>query len=99
MDVMKRFAQKHAKGQPAGLKSNMIPRRAANFEDLDRLCGIYNDIELFLWLQKKFPPANMMEYQTAVTLRELTIKYITEGLARVGHTMLDLTRRPQQPVF
>jgi hypothetical protein len=58
----------------------MIPRRPSSFEDLSRLCGIFNDLELFLWLQKKFPPANMMEMQAALARKEHTIKFISESL-------------------
>lgn len=80
MDVLKRFAEKLARGEVSGLTRSMTPRQPSSFEDLSRLCGIFNDLELFLWLQKKFPPANMMEMQAALARKEHTIKFISESL-------------------
>jgi ATP-dependent RNA helicase SUPV3L1/SUV3 len=80
MDVLKRFAEKLARGEVSGLTRSMIPRRPSSFEDLSRLCGTFNDLELFLWLQKKFPPANMMEMQAALARKDHTIKFISESL-------------------
>lgn len=84
MGVLKRFAAKQAAGQVAGLTHSMVPKGPKNFNDLDRLCGVFNELELFLWLQKKFPPGNMMEQHTAQTLKEQAIKMITHGLAVVS---------------
>jgi Mitochondrial degradasome RNA helicase subunit C terminal/Suv3 C-terminal domain 1 len=84
MGVLKRFAAKLAAGQVAGLTHNMIPKGPKSFEDLAHLCGIFNELELFLWLQKKFPPGNMMEQHTAQALKEQTITMITQGLAAVS---------------
>jgi Mitochondrial degradasome RNA helicase subunit C terminal len=84
MDVLKRFAAKKAAGQHSGLTKNMIPKAAKSFEDLARLCGIFSELELFLWLQRKFPPGNMMEQQAANVLRERAIQFISTGLSNVS---------------
>jgi Mitochondrial degradasome RNA helicase subunit C terminal len=84
MDVLKRFATKKAAGQHSGLTKNMIPKAAKSFEDLARLCGIFSELELFLWLQRKFPPGNMMEQQAANVLRERAIQLISTGLSNVS---------------
>jgi hypothetical protein len=86
MGVLKRFAAKLATGEVSGLTHSMIPRPPRSFADLSRLCGIYNELELFLWLQKKFPPGNIMEQQAALTRKELAIQFIGEGLAMVSPT-------------
>ena len=84
MDVVKRFAAKKASGQHSGLTKNMIPKAAKTFEDLARLCSIFSELELFLWLQRKFPPGNMMEQQAANVLRERAIQLISTGLSNVS---------------
>lgn len=81
MEVLLRFAAKLAAGEVSGLSHSMRPRRPQTFDDLSRLCGIFNDIEQFLWLQQKFPPGNIMEQQAALTLKELAIEFIGAGLA------------------
>jgi hypothetical protein len=83
MDVVKRFVSKRAAGQSSGLTKNMIPKPPKSFNDLARLCLIFNELELFLWLQRKFPPGNMIESKTANTLRDTTIAYISDGLNHV----------------
>jgi ATP-dependent RNA helicase SUPV3L1/SUV3 len=89
MEVLQRFASKLESGEVSGLSSRMILRRPENFADLSRLCHIFNEIELFLWLQKKFPPGNQMEEQTALSRKELTVKLIGEGLALSEELKLD----------
>lgn len=84
MGVLKRFAQKMAVGQVAGLTHSMIPRPAQTFDHLSRLCAIFNELELFMWLQHKFPPGNMMEQLAAQARKEKAIEYIAEGLSVVS---------------
>lgn len=62
----------------------MIPKQPKTFDDLARLCSIFNEIDLFLWLQRKFPPGNMIEQIAANSMRERTIEYITDGLNNVS---------------
>jgi Suv3 C-terminal domain 1 len=83
MDVLKRFAAKLAAGQVAGLTRSMIPKAPKSFDDLSRLCGIFSELELFIWLQRKWPPGNMMEQQTAQALKEQAIQMIAQGLSAV----------------
>jgi Mitochondrial degradasome RNA helicase subunit C terminal len=83
LDIVRRFAAKKAVGQSSGLTQNMIPKPPKSFGDLARLCSIFNEIELFLWLQRKFPPGNMIEQQAASVLRERAIEYISDGLNNV----------------
>jgi hypothetical protein len=83
MDVLKRFAAKLAAGQVAGLTRSMVPKAPKSFDDLSRLCGIFSELELFMWLQRKFPPGNVMEQQTAQSLKEQAIHMIAHGLSAV----------------
>lgn len=84
MDIIKRFVSKMAVGQSSGLTKNMIPKPPQSFRDLGKLCLIFTELELFLWLQRKFPPGNMIEQQTAHALRDTTIAYISDGLNNVS---------------
>lgn len=83
MDIVRRFAAKKATGQSSGLTKNMIPKPPKTFRDLARLCLIFGELELFLWLQRKFPPGNMIEQQAAFAMRERAIQYISDGLNNV----------------
>jgi Mitochondrial degradasome RNA helicase subunit C terminal len=83
MDVLRRFAAKKAVGQSSGLTKNMIPKPPKTFNDLAKLCLIFSELELFLWLQRRFPPGNMIEQQAANSLRERAIEYISDGLNNV----------------
>jgi Mitochondrial degradasome RNA helicase subunit C terminal len=84
MAVLLRFASKLAAGEVAGLTHSMVPRPPRSFSDLARLCSIYNELELFLWLQQRFPPGNMMEEQAAIARKDLAISYIGDALALVS---------------
>jgi ATP-dependent RNA helicase SUPV3L1/SUV3 len=96
LDVLKRFAEKLARGEVSGLTRSMAPRRPSSFDELSRLCGIFNELELFLWLQKKFPPGNMMEMQAALARKEHTINFISESLAMTDKLKLSKSLN-QQP--
>lgn len=77
--VMKRFAYKLHAGEVSGLSIQNLPRNPSSFDDLAQLCGIYSEIELFLWLQKKFE-GSKMEEQTALLMKEQTIELIGAAL-------------------
>jgi Mitochondrial degradasome RNA helicase subunit C terminal len=79
--LMKRFAEKLASGEVCGLSTATIPKSPKNFFDLASLCHLFNELELFMWLQKKFPPGNIMEQQLAHSRREETVYHISQGLA------------------
>jgi Suv3 C-terminal domain 1/Mitochondrial degradasome RNA helicase subunit C terminal len=83
MAVLLRFAAKLAAGEVSGLTYSMNPRSPKSFADLGRLCSIYNELEVFLWLQQKFPPGNMLEEQAALARKERAIHFIGEGLQMV----------------
>lgn len=85
MDIVRRFASKKALGQSSGLTNNMIPKPPKTFTDLARLCLIFGELELFLWLQRKFPPGNMIEQQAANAMRDRAIQYISDGLNNVRY--------------
>lgn len=78
--VVLRFAEKLASGEAPGLKQNMRPNKPKSFDDLATLCSLYHEIELFLWLQNKFPPCNMVEQQAALLIKERTTEMINECL-------------------
>ena len=83
MQVMKQFARKIAAGEVAGLGRQLIPRKPVSLDDLTHLCHLFSSLELFLWLQNKFPPANVMEKHTAMARRDTCVELIGKGLARV----------------
>jgi len=62
----------------------MIPKKPRSFDELSQLCNTYGDLELFLWLQRKFPPGNLMETHTATVLKEDAIRLIAETLKTVS---------------
>ena len=84
MDVLKQFAKKMSAGEVSGLKNRIIPRKPKNFDDLAQLCGIFSDLDLFLWLQNKFPPGNVIEQKNASALKETAIRLIGEALEQTG---------------
>eukprot|EP00977_Amphora_coffeiformis_P020070 scaffold7825_cov162-Amphora_coffeaeformis.AAC.1 len=88
MDVLKRFAAKLSAGEVSGLPNRMIVRQPKTFEDLAQLCGIFSDLDLFLWLQNKFPPGNYIEQQNAAALKETAIRMIGEALERTSKLKL-----------
>jgi hypothetical protein len=79
--LIKRFAEKLALGEVCGLGTATIPKSPKSFADMASLCHLFNELELFMWLQKKFPPGNIMENQLAHSRRDETIRYIGQGLA------------------
>jgi Suv3 C-terminal domain 1/Mitochondrial degradasome RNA helicase subunit C terminal len=83
LQVLLRFAEKLAAGEVSGLTREMTPRPARNFVELGRLCSIFNELEIFLWLQHRFPPGNMLEAQAAISRKERAIHLIGEGLLMV----------------
>jgi ATP-dependent RNA helicase SUPV3L1/SUV3 len=88
MEVLIRFATKLAAGEVSGVSSRTPLVRPKSFEDLARLCGLYNELELFLWLQNKFS-GSIMEEQTALARKELAIKLIGEALSSADKLKLD----------
>lgn len=88
MDVLTRFAAKLSAGEISGLTNRMIPRKPKTFEDLAQLCGVFSDLDLFLWLQNKFPPGNFIEQQNAMALRETAIRMVGEALEQTGKLRL-----------
>jgi hypothetical protein len=88
MEMLKRFSTKLAAGEVSGLKHRALPRKPKSFEDLSRLCSIFSELDVFLWLQKKFPPGNVMEEQTALARKEEAIKLINRSLKRTDKLKL-----------
>ncbi len=86
--LLQNFAWKLSRGEVCGLPSRSVPKSAKNFDDLSYLCNIYGDVDLFLWLQFKFPPSNAVEQQTAIARKETTLQFINEALANTDQ--LDL---------
>ena len=66
-----------------------IPKPAGSFDELSHLCSIHSQLELFLWLQYKFPGSNVMEQQSALALKERTISLISKGLAKSENLSLN----------
>ena len=88
-DVIVKYGQKMAAGEVPGLTRSSPLKRAKTFNDLASLCSVYSEVELFLWLQNKFPPINLMEQQTALAKRDLTSDLISQALADAEKLKLD----------
>ena len=88
-DVIVKYGQKMAAGEVPGLTRSSPLKRAKTFNDLASLCSVYSEVELFLWLQNKFPPINLMEQQTALAKRDLTSDLISQALADAEKLRLD----------
>lgn len=88
-DVIVSYAQKLAAGEVAGLTRGGIMKRAESFIELANLCGIYSEVELFIWLQNKFPPINLMEQQAALARKENAASFINLGLQEAEKLKLD----------
>eukprot|EP00978_Attheya_sp_CCMP212_P015637 scaffold40295_cov46-Attheya_sp.AAC.5 len=79
MNTLRKFAEKHAVGEASGMRRSMIPKPAKTYEDIQKLCALHAELELFIWLQNKFP-GNIVEMQTAISIQEQTIAYINQGI-------------------
>lgn len=87
-NLLQNFAWKLSRGEVCGLPSRSVPKPAKSFDDLSYLCNIYGDVDLFLWLQAKFPPSNAVEQQAALARKEATLQYINEALANTDQLHL-----------
>jgi len=63
-----------------GLGRGRTLKRASSFDDMALLCSMYSEVELFIWLQNKFPPINLMEQQAALARKDVIASYINLGL-------------------
>lgn len=88
-DVIVSYAQKLAAGEVAGLTRGGVLKRAQSFFDLATLCAIYSEVELFIWLQNKFPPVNLMEQQAALTRKDRAATFINLGLQETEKLKLE----------
>lgn len=78
--VLQKFVAMYAAGKVPGLHLKKYPKKPESFRDLDGLCIIYNKLELFNWLNRRFA-GNIVEQQTAEMLVERTTKLINEALS------------------
>lgn len=88
-EVILSYAQKLAAGEVAGLTRGGIFKRAQSFFDLANLCGSYSEVELFIWLQNKFPPINLMEQQAALSRKEKAASFINLALQETDKLKLE----------
>lgn len=88
-DILVKFGEKLAAGEVPGLKRGSLLKRAKTFHDMGKLCTIFSDVDLFIWLQNKFPPVNLMEQQAALAKKEAAAELITLGLAEAEKLKLD----------
>ena len=73
IDIVESFAQKYANGEIPDLPDDhRVPEMAKSFDDLGELCSIYSDSDLFLWLQMRFLPEDLVKINrgSAGTKRE-----------------------------
>ena len=84
------FAVKMSQGRSSGLGTNALAlKQPKSFDDLASLCELFNDLELFLWLNGRFPGSSAMEQQTAHALKNRTIEYIDRGLQQTENLQLN----------
>ena len=89
LPLLKTFATKVSQGEVFGLPTRPVPKKAKSFSDLSHLCNIYADVDLFMWLQWKFPPGNQVEIAAAVARKEQTMKFINAALLETDQLRLD----------
>ena len=78
--LLETFATKVSQGEVFGLPTRPVPKKARSFDDLSHLCNIYADVDLFMWLQYKFPPGNLVEMAAALARKERTMEFINSAL-------------------
>ena len=88
-EIIVKFGQKLAAGEVPGMTRGSPLKRAKTFSDMGKLCSIFADVELFIWLQNKFPPVNLMEQQAATAKRESAAQLISLGLQEAEKLRLD----------
>ena len=98
LKLLEAFAIKVSQGEVFGLPSRPVPKKAKSFDDLSHLCNIYADVDMFMWLQFKFPPANAVELAAALARKERTMEYINAALLiteqlRLNHCYLETSNR------
>lgn len=77
--VLMRYVDKHSIGKVPGVHRSMKPREAKTFHGLSELCSIYQELDLFLWLQDKLP-SNAVEAARALKMKEDTMSLINKAL-------------------
>ena len=98
LKLLESFATKVSQGEVFGLPSRPVPKKAKSFDDLSHLCNIYADVDLFMWLQFKFPPGNAVELAAALARKERTMEYINSALLiteqlKLNHCYLEMSNR------
>ena len=53
--ILHASSRKLTLAEVAGFSTGQL-RRPRTFEDMSALCGVFGELDLFLWLQRKFPP-------------------------------------------
>lgn len=89
LGLLETFATKVSQGEVFGLPTRPVPKRARSFDDLSHLCNIYADVDLFMWLQYKFPPGNAVELAAALARKERTMEFINSALLITEQLKLD----------
>lgn len=75
------FATKISHGEAFGLPLRPVPNKAKSFDDQSYVCNIYADVDLFMWLQYKFPPGNAVELAVVLARKERTMEFINAALS------------------
>lgn len=89
LKLLETFAMKVSQKEVFGLPSRSVPKKAKSFDDLSYLCNIYSDVDLFMWLQYKFPPGNAVELATALARKEQTMEFINKALSATEKLKLE----------
>lgn len=86
--VLMRYVEKHSVGKSPGIHRSMRPKEAKTFHGLSELCSIYQELDLFLWLQSKLP-SNAVEEARALKMKEETIEMINKALTEADKLSLE----------
>ena len=74
-----RYVDKFTNGKVPGLHRDMRPMPPKSFDHLSSLCKVHQQLDLFMWLQNKFP-TNAVEVLRAAHLRDTTVSMINKAL-------------------
>ena len=78
-NVLMRYVDKLTNGKVPGLHRDMRPMPPKSFDHLSSLCKVHQQLDLFMWLQNKFP-TNAVEVLRAAHLRDTTVSMINKAL-------------------
>ena len=83
MLMLRQFAEAVQDGRPMGFHLHINSAPIESVEQIGKMCGKHNVLDLFLWLSMRFP-GNHVEVQGALKQKEMLIYIINETLRQTG---------------